>query len=299
MDLQSSDKGLGADHSTVRMTSFDCNVEGITGYTVVTDGHRTATVHAHRSDEDFRFYAEIDYSWPCGFFIYMPLDKGEYLTEICRRLGEDPHSDETGSGSLVFLTNKGRVTLFGATLSRSDTTSFHKLATPPSNVRYIAFNDAIPSQEELPIPACLVPDFPSACTRTNGPWFTSACSIKGISEITLCRDSSLAHKAIIGMLVEYSNGHRECLGRFRFDKTLEKLRLDFNTDLYVGSSRNIWDFLYVEQILTSPRYEKAHLRWMKLPRDGILEWWNSYQHSILRSTSGEVTNLDSQGLSRP
>ncbi|KAF0642645.1 hypothetical protein FPSE5266_02201 [Fusarium pseudograminearum] len=101
MDLQSSDKGLGADHSTVRMTSFDCNVEGITGYTVVTDGHRTATVHAHRSDEDFRFYAEIDYSWPCGFFIYMPLDKGEYLTEICRRLGEDPHSDETGSGSLV------------------------------------------------------------------------------------------------------------------------------------------------------------------------------------------------------
>ncbi|CAF3490094.1 unnamed protein product [Fusarium graminearum] len=312
LDLQSLDKGLGSDHSTARMASFECNVEGITGYTVVTDGHRTATVHAHRSDEEFRFYAEIDYSWPCGFFIYMPLDKGEYLTEICRRLGEDPHSDETGSGSLVFMTNKGRVTLFGATVSQADTTSFHKLATPSSNgsqvyinewtydnvdqVRYIAFSNDIPSQEEIPIPSCLAPEFPNACTKTNGPWFTSSCSMKGISKITLCRDSSLAHKAIIGMLVEYSDGHRESLGRFRFDKTLEKFCLDSNTDLYVGSGRNIWDFLYVEQIVTSPRHEKAHLRWMKLPRDGTLEWWNSYQHSILRNTSGEVTNFDGQRL---
>jgi hypothetical protein len=98
------------------------------------------------------------------------------------------------------------------------------------------------------------------------------------------------------MLLYYDNGHRECLGRFRFDKTLETLRLDMNTDLYVGSGRNIWDFLYIEQILTSPRYNKAHLRWMKLPRDGVLEWWNSYQHSILRHLSEKVTNLDGDRL---
>ncbi|RGP65401.1 hypothetical protein FSPOR_7331 [Fusarium sporotrichioides] len=308
VDLQNLGKGLDFDNSNVLMASFNCNVEVITGYTVVTDGYRTATVHAHRYGEEAEIYADIDYSWRCGFFIYMPLDKGEYLTEICRRHADDPYLDEKASGSFVFMTNKGRVTLFGAALSPADTTAFHKLATlsPQGSqiyinhwtydfidqVRYIAFSEVVSTQEERPIPSSLVPDFPSACTRANGPWFKSSCSMKDISEITLCRDSSLAHKALIGMLVYYDNGHRECVGRFRFDKTLEKLRLDSNTDLYVGSGRNIWDFLYVEQILTYPRFEKAHLRWMKFTRDGILEWWSSYQHSVLRHESGKVTNLD-------
>ncbi|OBS24145.1 hypothetical protein FPOA_04692 [Fusarium poae] len=312
IDLQNLGEGLSLDNSDVRMASFDCNAEGITGYTVVTDGHRTATVHAHRSGEKAKFYDEIDYSWPCGFFIYMPLDEGEYLAEICRHHGKDPNSDEKGSGSLVFVTNKGRAILFGAALSLVDITAFHKLATLSPNgsqiyindwtydfideIRYIAFSQGLVPLEEQPIPSCLVPDFPSACTKTNGPWFKSSCSMTGISEITLCRNTSLAHKPIIGMLLYYDNGHRECLGRFRFDKTLETLRLDMNTDLYVGSGRNIWDFLYIEQILTSPRYNKAHLRWMKLPRDGVLEWWNSYQHSILRHLSEKVTNLDGDRL---
>ncbi|KAL6917404.1 hypothetical protein FSST1_008899 [Fusarium sambucinum] len=312
VDLLNMTKGLNCDNRNVRMASFDCNAEDITGYTVVTDGHRTATVHGHRFGEKARFYDEIEDSWPCGFFIYMPLDEGEYLTEIYRRHGKDPYSDEESLGSFVLVTNKGRTTLFGAARSLVDTTSFHQLATLSPNrsqiyindwtydfidqVRYIAFSEGLSSLVEKPIPSFLVPDFPSSCTKTNGPWFKSSCSMKDISEITLCRDSSFPHKPIIGVLVYYGNGHRECLGRFRFDKTLEKFRLDWNTDLYVGSGRNIWGFLYVEQVLTSPRYEKAHLRWMKLPRDGILEWWNSYQHSILRHGLENITNLGSERL---
>ena len=67
------------------MASFDCNAKDITGYTVVTDGDNVATVHAHKPGEKLRFYAEIDHFWPCGHFIYMPLDKEEYIKLIAGR----------------------------------------------------------------------------------------------------------------------------------------------------------------------------------------------------------------------
>ncbi|RGP76929.1 hypothetical protein FLONG3_5013 [Fusarium longipes] len=315
IDLQSLNKGLSHEHREVWMTSFDCNIEGITGYTVVTDGDLMAKIHAHRPGEEAKFYAEIEQSWPCGLFFYMPLDEGEYLTEICLRHGRAVNSGKEFSNCLVFVTNKGRTTLFGAALSSSDVVSYHKMAVLSSKgsqiyvndwrfphldqIRYVAFDDDASAFEQVPIPSFLVPHFPSVCTRNNGPWFTSSCSMEGLNKITLCRDFSLAHKPIIGMLMDYETGHRECLGRFRFDKTLEKLCLDSDTDLYVGTGRNIWRFLYLDQIVDTPRFEKKHLRWMRIPRDGIMEWWNSYQHSILRHTSfrGQVTtNLDDARL---
>lgn len=85
--------GLSPFHKNVRMNAFDCNAGDITGYTVVTDGDGVVTVHAHRPGEKARFYAEINHSWPGGIFLYMPLDKGEYVTEICRRFADTLHGD--------------------------------------------------------------------------------------------------------------------------------------------------------------------------------------------------------------
>jgi hypothetical protein len=101
VDLLNLDKGLSSCRKDVWMSSFDCNVKGITGYTVVTDGDLTATIHAHKPGEEARFYAEIDHSWPCGLFYYMPLDEGEYVTEICRRHGKALNSGEEFSACLV------------------------------------------------------------------------------------------------------------------------------------------------------------------------------------------------------
>ena len=58
----------------VMMTFFNCNTNGITGYTVVTDGSPFGTIHAHE-DGSTGFYADMDAAFPRGFFIYMPLDK--------------------------------------------------------------------------------------------------------------------------------------------------------------------------------------------------------------------------------
>jgi hypothetical protein len=41
-------------------------------------------IHAHENDST-GFYTDMDAAYPQGFFIHMPLDYGEFVTEICRR----------------------------------------------------------------------------------------------------------------------------------------------------------------------------------------------------------------------
>lgn len=74
-----------------RMSFFECNSAGTTGYTVATGVTGIFTIHALGPNTDLAFYKAIDDSFPrCLTWIYMPIDEGEYITEICRRL---PDSD--------------------------------------------------------------------------------------------------------------------------------------------------------------------------------------------------------------
>lgn len=58
--------------------------------------------------------------------------------------------------------------------------------------------------------------------------------MKGVAEVTVCQDVSLGHRPIIGMQLQYIGGHRACVGQFRFDKDLRKIRVEgagsFTTD---------------------------------------------------------------------
>ncbi len=68
----------------LHMGFFDCNAPGTTGYSVATNGLDISTIHAHKQQADVRFYKNAE-SGSCPFWIYMPIDDGEYLTEICFR----------------------------------------------------------------------------------------------------------------------------------------------------------------------------------------------------------------------
>ena len=72
----------------LRMSFIECNASHITGYSVATNGVSTATLHAHSQNMDLTFYKEVDsfFGWSM-VWIYMPIDQGEYVTEICRRFG--------------------------------------------------------------------------------------------------------------------------------------------------------------------------------------------------------------------
>ena len=75
------------------MQYFDCNAPGTTGYSVATDGVSIFHIQAHHLDDDVRFYKDVG---PELEWIYMPLDEGEYLIEICRRYGSYIYEDAFG-----------------------------------------------------------------------------------------------------------------------------------------------------------------------------------------------------------
>lgn len=120
--------------------------------------------------------------------------------------------------------------------------------------------------------------------------------MEGVVDMTLCRDTACAHRPITGILLEYENGHRECLGQFRFDKVLEKVRVEHATDMYIGSLRTANSHLHIAHIGTSPLHNCGILSWVRVSRHGTLEWWSSLRHSIVRYTSitGQLTNMETR-----
>ncbi|RKK83319.1 hypothetical protein BFJ68_g17460 [Fusarium oxysporum] len=290
------------------MACFNCNANGITGYTAVTSGSSVAMIHAHENDNT-GFYADMDAAYPRGFFIHMPLDDGEFVTEVCRRYALA--AGKWISACLVFITNKGRNTLFGTSGPPESCPVLDRILTPapngtqiwfndstsvhPKSVRYLAFDELAPPVQR-PFPPSLIPNPPYFWTQNTEPWFVSSCNMKGIVDMTLCRDTTLAHRPITGILLEYENGHRECLGQFRFDKTLKKVRVEHTTDLYIGSLRTTCSYLYIADVATSPLHDCGSLSWMRVSRHGTLEWWSSLRHSIVRYTSdtGQLTNMETR-----
>ncbi|KAH7169755.1 uncharacterized protein B0J16DRAFT_276889 [Fusarium flagelliforme] len=300
---------LGRPHELpkrLRMHYFDCNAPGTTGYTVATNGFSIVMIHAHVHHDDTRFYKEIDASFSRLFFIHMPLDEGEYVTEIHRRFGFG--TVNLPSLCLVFFTNRGRSTLFGTSGPPDSCRVLNRIYAPPpdgsriyfntwdsvkeKSIKYMAF-DEIQRPLHRPFPSSLMPRSPYFFTQSNEPWVVSYSNMEGIEEVTLCRDVLVSHKPIIGMLLQYADGHRDCLGQFRFDKALESIRVDQSMNLHIGSRRTTKSFLYVADILTSPPSGRGELFWVEASWDGVLEWWSSPRHSVLRHTSskGQVTNI--------
>ena len=125
------------------------------------------------------------------------------------------------------------------------------------------------------------PTTPAPFTTSNGPWFVSACNTGGVVEIMLCKDFSLDNKPIIGMLLRYMDGHRVCVGQFRFDTTLETIPVEQGTTLYIGSRTTATEFLYVAHVSTHPTSD-AGLTWNGLGWGRDLEWWFSHFQTIVR-----------------
>ncbi len=97
----------------------------------------------------------------------------------------------------------------------------------------------------------------------------------------LCKDLSLNCKPIIGMLLRYMDGHRVCVGQFRFDMTLETISVQDGTTVYFGSQRTRNRYLYVAQVTIYPPSD-VELTWISIGSEQNLEWWFSSRHTIVR-----------------
>ncbi|KAI5462518.1 hypothetical protein BGZ63DRAFT_216342 [Mariannaea sp. PMI_226] len=71
--------------SGLRMRYFDCNTPNIVGYSVATDGWDILSILSHEKGQknDSSLYEDVTAS--ICHWMYMPINEGEYLTEICRQ----------------------------------------------------------------------------------------------------------------------------------------------------------------------------------------------------------------------
>ncbi|KAM0434010.1 hypothetical protein ACHAPT_003954 [Fusarium lateritium] len=266
----------------VRMTYFDCNASGATGYTMVSQGHWLSTIHTHGQGSDAEFYKEADACFRDQVLIYMPVDRGEYITEIRRRFGN--RSPAQNSIDLMFLTNRGRCTVFGPEKAHLPCVVMDRMMKPSQHGSRIYFNKVGPENDtfirriacdeefERPLQrSTLVNSQVDPSVRDENPWFASRCGLQDVKEVTVCRDVSVPHKPIIGMLIQYLDGHRDRLGQFRFDRALETTQAERSRGLYIGLQR-MPDTTYVADVRAFPPEDPGKLSWVEASWSGTLEW---------------------------
>lgn len=77
------------DFAMPRMDFIPCNEPGITGYSAGW-GKNIMTIHAHRGDEDTRFYKDFDpFLTQPLVWVHMPIDPGETISDVWMRRGKE------------------------------------------------------------------------------------------------------------------------------------------------------------------------------------------------------------------
>jgi hypothetical protein len=67
------------------MRYFFCNAPGTIGYSVTMSSGIIMAIYAHKRDEDVQFYQDVSVGNPSLLWMYMPVEQGEYVTEIYGR----------------------------------------------------------------------------------------------------------------------------------------------------------------------------------------------------------------------
>lgn len=133
------------------------------------------------------------------------------------------------------------------------------------------------SDEFLSLPIPLSPPFIGA----YGMCTYSSCSLQRIKEIHPCLKQFNEHQRIIGLLLHYSDGHRECVGQFHPHWAGDPILVGGRDKLYfcfanVNSGRE-----YVATLATSPPVDQGELKCFEVAQVGLLGWWFSYWHCEL------------------
>ncbi|KAI1019844.1 hypothetical protein LB504_009378 [Fusarium proliferatum] len=197
--------------------------------------HTILAIHSHDIDE--KSPASYSRTGDDAVWIYTPLDDNETITEIWWGF-IDANGDAMG-----LRTSKGREVFLGFVGAIPDLD--WELASTPAmnNCRFyydsmsstciggLAFEDPSPvTQGVQPFdPTTIVPPMPDFryCVEL---FFFSSANLKGLSEITVCKVPD--KRGISGLLLAYTNGHKEALGEVRLNS--------LEPPIGVGKQDRIW-----------------------------------------------------------
>lgn len=99
-----------------------------------------------------------------------------------------------------------------------------RLGQNPTCIRYpashhgvhmLAFETHMPEPDDL-----LVGMIPHRYAVPGEGFLYSEASLENVRAVTPCRGLVRGRQAVIGILLRYENGDRECLGQFRFDSMM-------------------------------------------------------------------------------
>lgn len=295
----------------LRMSSLICNDPRTTAYSACCNCP-ILFVQAHNTiehEQNLAVYSKIAAQSKTAVWLYMPIDEGEYISHIWKRSGK--LSRELAllvsiallfwikgvANSFKFITNKGRVMLFGpqphsqrrsflgpwrwTLLYMSDgSPSRIFFDVSPHGIHKLAFEAPEPIHPGGYSPVVPAPSSPYPESTSLSNYFYTCATLKNVVEVTPCERKVAGKRSIIGLLFRYSDGTKACVGQFRLDCAA--------TTLVVGNRPQLW--LSFDNDNGRPLVGDIGLSRAPKPKscdclyvtwDGKLEWWFTYNQCQL------------------
>ncbi|KHN94543.1 DNA helicase, ATP-dependent, RecQ type [Metarhizium album ARSEF 1941] len=281
----------------LRMSPVEFNASDVKGYLVAIYRRQLIKLQAHRHTASLNFYDDADMICKDLVWIYMPVDQGEYVKEIgALRCGGRPPSQLHSPPTLMLVTSRGRVSILGRMLKpnfRYTYSRIHEMGTSPSKVylnevdsardgqraRYMGVHATTPTCWEKSVnPEAAIPK--AVPRRFGQSLFFSCCRLENVEAVTPCCGKRQRHRPIIGMLLQYDDGTRSCVGQYRLDWALDPVVVQSELPMWIRQGELEGSKKFVSEVRLHGRKDGDNAKsWQEIPWHGKLEWWYSSQEA--------------------
>lgn len=253
----------------IRMSSLYPDSLSIRGYSALWN-HKVVSIQTHGLDEeDLSCYRAWAASHSHAYWLYMPVDRDEFINEIWRTRCSQ-HADPI----LIMKTNHGRTWEIGprprdqrrhdwhliGQLERDDHVFLENSWT---GIGLMTFSQAINSHQQVRPPA-IATHTPYPLARVGVLFFCTSAPLTDVAAIRLCKRDGI----VIGLLLCYHSGQERAVGQIRFDHLQQRDK--------TSSTRNLIYALDATKVVDM-KLETANEQsgWIVLPWSGRLVWWFS------------------------
>lgn len=108
----------------------------------------------------------------------------------------------------------------------------------------------------------------------------SEASLDAVVAVTPCRGEVRGKKALIGMLLLYINGDRECVGQVRFDTMLPKMDV-LHCNMCLGRCDSDDETVLLVACWPPPR-NLPGITYERLPMEATLQWYFDVDEHFVR-----------------
>lgn len=134
---------------------------------------------------------------------------------------------------------------------------------------------------------------PMSYPQTHGilDYYYSAASLEEVVEVTPCQVKLATHSHISGLIFQYANGERACVGEIRLDCLGETLLVQPKSRLHLAFKMERSVGHHVTKVWLDNTLDKGSREWLSLPWTGVLEWWFAHGYCKVYHQGKESPSL--------